>query len=157
MRKILLALVTLTLATPALADNYAIVNTDTETVDNVIVWNGVARFDPPAGTSLVKVTGQAGPGWTYISGAFVPPDPPKAPVPSEVSRFQALAALTNAGLYVAAQTAVNGSSDPLIKLAWDNAQTFERSSPTIAALAAALGLTDAQVDDLFRAASLIKA
>ena len=53
-----------------------------------------------------------------------------------------------------------GRGDPaggLVALAWSTATEFQRSSPNIATLAAAIGLTDAQVDDLFRAASKITA
>lgn len=76
------------------------------------------------------------------------------PVPQEVSRFQALAALLHAGLLDDVETAVAGA-DRFTQIAWSNASTFARASPTIATLAAALGLSDAQVDDLFRAAALI--
>ena len=79
------------------------------------------------------------------------------PVPAQVTRFQALAALSNAGLLANAQAAVNASPDPLTTLAWNNAQTFERASPTIASLAGSLGLTSTQIDDLFIAAAKIVA
>lgn len=78
-------------------------------------------------------------------------------VPASVTRFQALAALSNAGLLANAQAAVNASTNPLVPLAWNNAQTFDRASPTIAALATALNLTSAQLDALFIAAAGITA
>ena len=49
------------------------------------------------------------------------------------------------------------SEDDIVRLAWENAAEWERSSPTLAALATMLGLTDAQVDDLFIAASQVSA
>lgn len=79
------------------------------------------------------------------------------PVPQEVSRFQARAALLQAGLLETADLAVAASGDPFLQLAWKEATTFPRSSPGIAALAPALGLTDEDLDDLFRAAALISA
>lgn len=73
-----------------------------------------------------------------------------------VSRFQARAALLGAGLLEAANAAV-AAADPIVQIAWADAQEFRRTSPTIAALGAALGLTEAQIDDLFAAAALITA
>lgn len=73
-----------------------------------------------------------------------------------VSRFQARAALHNVGLLASVEAAV-AAADPFVQIAWQDASEFRRGSPTIAALAAALGLTDVQLDDLFRAAALIEA
>ena len=71
-----------------------------------------------------------------------------------VSRFQAMAALLDAGLLSQVNAAL-ADAGPLAQLAWAEATEFRRNSPTIAGLAAGLGLTDTQVDDLFRAAALI--
>ncbi len=73
-----------------------------------------------------------------------------------VSRFQARAALLNAGLLDAVETAVS-QADGITKLAWSDAQEFRRNSPTIAALASVVGLTDDQLDALFTAAAQIQA
>jgi response regulator RpfG family c-di-GMP phosphodiesterase len=43
------------------------------------------------------------------------------------------------------------------RLAWENATDWERTSPTLNALAQMLGLTDTEVDDLFVAASQVSA
>ena len=73
-----------------------------------------------------------------------------------VSRFQAMAALLDAGLLSQVNAAL-ADAGPLAQLAWAEATEFHRNSPTIAGLASGLGLTDTQVDDLFRAAALITA
>lgn len=73
-----------------------------------------------------------------------------------VSRFQAMAALLDAGLLSSVNTALYGAG-PLAQLAWAEATEFRRNSPAIAGLAAGLGLTDDQVDDLFRSAMVIYA
>lgn len=73
-----------------------------------------------------------------------------------VSRFQARAALLGAGLLDAANAAV-AAADQIVQIAWADAVEFRRTSPTIAALGAALELTEAQIDDLFDAAALITA
>lgn len=74
----------------------------------------------------------------------------------QCSRFQAKAALLSAGLLTAAETAVLNSTD-FVKLAWAEAVVFERNSATIKNLAQVLGLSDAEIDDLFRAAMKIVA
>ncbi|MTH78756.1 hypothetical protein [Paracoccus aestuariivivens] len=72
------------------------------------------------------------------------------------SRFQARASLLQAGLLQAAEVAV-AEADALVQLAWADAGEFRRHSPTIAALGARLGLSDEQIDDLFRSAMQITA
>jgi hypothetical protein len=73
-----------------------------------------------------------------------------------VSRFQAKAALAAAGLLTQAQAVVD-AADATTQLAWNEVIEFRRNSPTIAALQAAMSLTDTQLDELFRAAALIEA
>lgn len=79
-------------------------------------------------------------------------------VPAAVSRFQARAALYAAGHFDAVETFMAQASTPmLMRLAWQDAQTFERPSATVAALASMLGLSDADLDALFIAAAAITA
>jgi len=86
---------------------------------------------------------------------YVPPPPP---IPATVTRFQALAILAAGGYLDTVRTYIN-TLDPnnVQRLAWENATDWERTSPTLNALAAMLNLTDTQVDDLFVAASNISA
>jgi hypothetical protein len=83
---------------------------------------------------------------------------PPPPIPSTVTRFQALAVLA-AGGYLGTIRAYIATLDPdnITRLAWENAADWERTSPTVNALAAMLGLSDAQVDELFIAASQVSA
>lgn len=82
-----------------------------------------------------------------------PPGPPKA-----VTRFQALAALHLAGHLEAVKAIIAAPETPVLaKLAWDNALTFERNSPTLATLATALGLSSSDLDALFITAAGIEA
>ena len=86
--------------------------------------------------------------------AIVPP-PPKVTL---VSSFQARAALYQMGLLDDVEALMaSPSADPLAKLAWSNATEFRRNSPTVESMKPLLGLTDAQLDDLFRFASTIYA
>lgn len=82
----------------------------------------------------------------------------KPAVPQSVSRFQARAALHLAGLLDQIEaTMTDPETDPLARLAWHDARDFHRDSPTVAAMAAALGLSDAQLDELFITAAGIHA
>lgn len=73
-----------------------------------------------------------------------------------VSPFQAKTALEAAGLLTQVE-AIIALADPTTQRAWDEAVEFKRASPTINGLSAQLGLTDEQVDDLFRTAAGIEA
>lgn len=50
---------------------YALVD-QTGTVDNVIEWDGVAHYIPPAGLTAI-LAGSAGRGWTFANGVFTAP------------------------------------------------------------------------------------
>jgi hypothetical protein len=79
-------------------------------------------------------------------------------VPQSVSRFQARAALFEAGKLEQVETLMAAPETPmLMKLAWEDAQEFKRTSPTVAAMAAALSLTEEELDNLFISASQIQA
>lgn len=85
-------------------------------------------------------------------------DPPPPGPPQVVSRFQARAALHLAGLLTAVEALMTDpETDPLARLAWTDAQEFRRTSPTLLAMASALSLTKAQIDQLFITAAGIEA
>jgi hypothetical protein len=109
-------------------------------------------------------------GWTYENGLFAPPVnqevlldlTPEELLASErnrmiVSRFQAKEALRQAGLLQIVDQAINSSDNETAKLAWTEAVEFRRTSPTILAISSQLGLTEEQIDDLFRAAKTLEA
>ena len=89
---------------------------------------------------------------------YVAPPPQPTPVPAEVSRFQARAALLQTGYLddIEAYMA-DPATDPFVRIAWQDAQVFKRNSPTVLSLQPLLGLTDGQLDDLFRFAATIVA
>lgn len=70
--------------------------------------------------------------------------------------FQGRMALNDAGLLSNAQAIVD-AADEKTKVAWEYALIWERTSPMIASLAQALGLSDTEVDSLFKAAQEIQA
>lgn len=99
----------------------------------------------------------AGPGWTWDGESFAPPDDPApeaAPVPPVISRFQARAALLQVGLLNAVEQAVS-QAEPLVQLAWAEAIEWRRDSAALNKIAAALGLTETDMDNLFRLAATI--
>lgn len=79
-------------------------------------------------------------------------------VPQSVTRFQARAALLGAGLLDAVESMMANPATPAIaRLAWSDALEFKRSSPTVQAMANALGLSEVQIDALFTQAAGIEA
>jgi len=86
---------------------------------------------------------------------YVPPPPP---IPTTVTRFQALAVLSQAGYLDTIWTYIDSlPRSDITRLAFENATEWERISPTLATLATMLNLTSEQVDELFIAASNISA
>lgn len=73
------------------------------------------------------------------------------PVPQEVTRAQAKLALLEFGLLANAEAAA-ASAGEAFQIAFNDALTFSRTSPTLLAMAQALSLSDAQLDALFVAA-----
>ena len=91
-------------------------------------------------------------GWSLVFGEKPSPPLPPLPikyVPEKVTRFQAKAVLQTMGLLTTAQSLVDNSEDPLVKLVWQEALHFERNSPVLNSLAQAMGLSEEQIDDLF--------
>ena len=77
----------------------------------------------------------------------------KASVPASVTRRQAKQALLLNGLLANVQPAIDAIPDAaqraMIQIEWDDSQVFERDRPALIAIGSALGLTIAQLDDLF--------
>ena len=77
----------------------------------------------------------------------------KARVPQTVTRRQARQALLLAGLLDNVQPAIDSIEEPvqrsMAQIEWDDSQQFERKRPLLIALAAALGLGEEALDNLF--------
>lgn len=95
----------------------------------------------------------------WKSAGNAPEDPPaEVRIPESVTRFQAKAALTNAGLIGQIDALMSDPATPeLYVLAWSETLHFERNSPSVLAIAGAIGLTESQIDDLFLSAASITA
>ncbi len=113
----------------------------------------VSVFDED-GISRMSMIASALPEGAVVDPYVAPPPP----IPSTVTRFQALATLAAAGHLSTIRTHIATlGEDDITRLAWEAAAEWERTSPTLAALATMLGLTDTEVDDLFVAASQVSA
>jgi hypothetical protein len=92
--------------------------------------------------------------------AAIPPAPP-ALIPREVTNFQARALLMNMPGSAAGRSLFDEVDDALRAMggipwqAWEYTTTFPRESALIAAIGAQLNLTNAQLDEMFVAASAI--
>ena len=74
------------------------------------------------------------------------------PVPQQVTMRQARLALLNAGLLDDVEIVIAAAGREA-QLEWEYAAVVDRSNPAVAAVQQQHGLTDAQIDDLFREAA----
>lgn len=129
-------------------------------VAEIIDVNPQGRFHP----SLVWVECDEAiqPGWLYDGEKFAPPVPvePEAYVPQQVTRAQGKAALITSGLWSDVESYVDSITDPTEKalalVALNDTTHWQRSSPFLNSAAAALGLSDEDLDNLFIQASEIE-
>lgn len=77
---------------------------------------------------------------------YVPPPPP---VPSQVPMWSVRTVLQTNNLFDQAQAAIDASDNLALKNVWEYGNNADRNSPSIATLGKALGLTDAQIDQMF--------
>lgn len=112
----------------------------TEQIAHVIDGDGVSRM---------SMLASAVPDGAEI----LPADPEPPAAPHLVTRRQARRALALAGVLELVQSALDAIPDPtqrtLAKIDWDDALEFRRDDPTLLMIAAGLGLTEEQLDDLF--------
>ena len=88
--------------------------------------------------------------------ATTTPTEPADQIPLSVTRFQARAALYLAGLFDDAEAAI-AQAHPLSRIAWEHAHVYRRDSPTLISIGQQLGLSEADMDELFKTAASITA
>lgn len=129
----------------------------THIIENGIVVNTIlatieeAQIAYPNAVCLDGTIG--GIGWVWDGSNLTPPLITVAQkVPISVTMRQGRLALLQAGLLAQVQSAIDAQGDAE-KIEWEYAQTIDRNSPLVAALAATLSLDDAALDALFISAS----
>lgn len=114
--------------------------------DVIAAWMNVTKEAPPEFDAATS-----GCFWRGDQWEIVPATPAIAPAPHSITMRQARLVLLEAGLYDAVNQAVSGGQmGQAAQIEWEYAATVERDNPLFSHLAGALGLTDDQVDDLFR-------
>lgn len=130
---------------------YAII--DSTNVINVVEYEEAPGNPPPGFESpIIAVQSDvAGPGWTYVDNEFVAPPAPPTPVyvPQQAPMWAVRSVLKTGGLFDQAQSIIDASTNENLKLVWEYGNYADRNSPSIAALASEIGLTEAQIDQMF--------
>lgn len=123
------------------------------------VANVVEQDSTPPIPGTWVACGNAGPGWAYDGDTFTPPPlPPAPPVVATVTMRQARLALLGASLLDDVEAAITALAEPArsaARIEWDYATEVRRDWPLLVQLADDMGLSAAQVDDLFAAAAAL--
>lgn len=118
---------------------------------------------PAHAANHIEVTAQQYAQWVTFKanagrdGLEPAPAPPVA-VPQFVTMRQARLALLDAGLLSSVDAAIAAMSEPAksaAQIEWEYASEVQRGNGMVPAMAAALGMTESQIDDLFIAAATL--
>lgn len=117
----------------------------------------IAEADEGFGTSQGWIpAGSASIGDVWDGEVFTPGPPAPPVVPAAVTMRQARLALLGADLLDDVDAAIAALPSPqkeAAKIEWEYSQEVQRHNGVVAALGPLLGLTDAQIDDLFLTAA----
>lgn len=112
-------------------------------------WHGVEMPDAFRADSVAPATPNR------CFALLAPPPTFDPPVPTSIPAWKGKAALREAGLLDAAEVAV-ASAGGRVQDAWAGAAEWSRNSDFLLSLATGLGLTEQQIDDMFRSADAIQ-
>lgn len=96
--------------------------------------------------------------WLAKGNTPQPADPVVPGIPQIVTMRQARLALLQSGMLTQVNTAVAnmpGAAGDAARIEWEFSSTVERNRPLVQSLIGALGLTESQLDDLFRLAATL--
>lgn len=119
--------------------------------DTPAPWMGSTQLEVPVYDKGTQGAFFVNGAWTVVTAA-----PKVLPVPHAVTMRQARLALLGAGLLGGIDAAINAMTSPqkeAARIEWEYSQEVQRHNGFVAALAPALGLTDAQTDALFLTAA----
>lgn len=123
-------------------------------VENIILAG--PEFAQGDGEILVALSNEmVSIGDIWDGAVFTPAPPAPVPVPSSVTPLQMRKALRQVGLKPAVDAYVASLADEEAVEEWEYAISMERGNPMLNSAAALLGMTEEQVDDLFRLAAQI--
>lgn len=123
-------------------------------IENNVVVNAVLADQEWAESQGYVRHDKAGPGWIYSNGMFSPP-PPEPEVFKDLTMRQFKLGLHGAGLLSAVDAAIANLPEPqksIAQIEFEYATIVVRTNPLVEILSAALGLTEEQVNDLWRTA-----
>jgi hypothetical protein len=127
-------------------------------ISDGVVVNVVEAWPEQADAAWVA-SDKANIGWLFDGEEFREPPPLPAPVPASVTRRQAREALLNVGLLDDVEMIIGSIEDATerkrAEIYWLDSVAFERANPMLAQIASAVGLTEAEIDDLFRQAAAL--
>lgn len=118
-------------------------------------WDAVVALDTPEKLANAVIGGSCVDG---VLALPVLPPPPAPPVPSRITMRQARLALLQSGLLASVDAAIAGLPEPdksAAQIEWEYASEVQRNAGLVPAMAQALGMTDAQLDELFVLASTL--
>lgn len=126
-------------------------------VTNGVITNTIEVDSLDAIAGLIAAdTGTIGD--SVVDGVIVPQPEPPAKVPQSVTMRQARLALHAAGLLSSVDAAIASMQEPqktAAQIEWEYASAVERNAGLVPAMAAALGMSEADIDDLFIVAATL--
>lgn len=126
-------------------------------IENGTVVNVVEAWPEQADPAWVA-SNTANIGWLWDGVTFSEPSP-VVTVPGSVTRRQAREALLDIGLLDDVEMMINDMPDAIerkrAEIYWLDSAVFERNHPLIVQIGSALGLTDAEIDELFITAAAL--
>lgn len=93
-------------------------------------------------------------GWSLGDPDLYPMPDPVVPVPDTVSPRQLKLALLGAGMLDEIEAFV-AQADRAVQISWEYATEFERTDALLNQMAAAFGMTDSLIDELFHVAATL--
>ena len=119
-------------------------------IENGVVTNIVIADNPMFGNWIPADGRSIGDTWDGVG--FIPAQPEPVKVPQSVTMRQARLALLQTGKLATVNAAISsmtGAQGEAARIEWEFSNEVQRSQPLVLALAPILGMTSAELDQLF--------